>query len=209
MAMRSRWFVNNDARFDPVRLRFIEAMERRAAGYSGEARRLLDERVAALRAAEAGSAAPARFEKGERGLLQPETQRGPLAELVAHMAEQAALRHGGEHSNAEAMVRSPSVPTELASLAYFRTTWSRLSAERRLTRSLETVPENAGPLNSHQLVHRALQTMRETSPGYLHRFMTYVDALLWLEQGNAGRAGDPVSARAKPSKSVKNAARTK
>ncbi len=125
------------------------------------------------------------------------------------MAEQAALRDGGEPSNAEATVRNPSVPTELASLAYFRTTWSRLSAERRLTRSLETVPENAGPLNSHQLVHRALQTMRETSPGYLHRFMTYVDALLWLEQGNAGKAGEPVTARQKPSKSVKNSARLK
>ena len=78
-------------------------------------------------------------------------------------------------------------------LGYLRSTWSRLSADRRLTQSLAKVPENAGPLNSQHLVHRALTQMRELSPEYLHHFMAQVDALLWLEQA-ASPAPAPVAA---------------
>ena len=65
---------------------------------------------------------------------------------------------------------------------------ARLSADRRRTQTLAAGPENAGPLNSHQLVHRALVLMRELSPEYLHRFMSHVEALLWLDRANAGSA---------------------
>jgi hypothetical protein len=71
---------------------------------------------------------------------------------------------------------------ELKSLRYFRSTWSRLSAEQQLAQALAQAPENAGPLNSHLLVLRALQLMQEVSPDYLQRFMSYADTLLWLEQ---------------------------
>ena len=50
---------------------------------------------------------------------------------------------------------------------------------------LAKVPENAGPLNSQHLVHRSLTLMRDLSPEYLNRFMSYVDALSWLDQANA------------------------
>jgi Protein of unknown function (DUF2894) len=73
----------------------------------------------------------------------------------------------------------------LKTLSYFRSTWSKLSADRRLTQSLAKVPENAGPLNSQHLVHRSLTLMRDLSPEYLNRFMSYVDALSWLDQANA------------------------
>ena len=88
---------------------------------------------------------------------------GPLAELVN-----------------ELNARAPSDLDE--TLSYLRNTWSRLSAERRLTQSLATVPGNAGPLNSHHLMHRALTVMRELSPGYMSRFVSYADTLLWLDQ---------------------------
>ncbi len=70
-------------------------------------------------------------------------------------------------------------------LRYFRSTWSKLSAERHLSRSHATVPDNPGPLNSHHLVHQALKSMRDLSPGYLGHFMAHVDALLWLDDANA------------------------
>ncbi|GHA75294.1 hypothetical protein GCM10007067_10510 [Lysobacter bugurensis] len=54
-------------------------------------------------------------------------------------------------------------------------------AESQLREALEEAPENAGPLNSASLVHRALTLMREVSPEYLAPFMAYVDALAWLE----------------------------
>jgi len=75
-------------------------------------------------------------------------------------------------------------------MSHFRATWDRLSAAQRLTQSLAKVPDNAGPLNSLQLVHRSLALMSELSPEYLHRFLAHVDALLWLEaaSGDSPRA---------------------
>ncbi len=63
------------------------------------------------------------------------------------------------------------------------------------------MPENAGPLNSHHLVHRSLLLMRDLSPEYLNRFMTYVDTLLWVDQLNGAGAAAPVNTpRAETSK---------
>ena len=106
--------------------------------------------------------------------------RGALAALVAQLN------------------RTAPPPDAMAdTLGYLRTTWARLSADRRLTQSLAKVPENAGPLNSQHLVHRSLTLMRELSPEYLHHFMAHVDALLWLDQAQGGRpaAGGAEAAR--------------
>jgi hypothetical protein len=82
---------------------------------------------------------------------------------------------------------------------FFKRTWSRLSADQRLAQSRATLPDNAGPLNSHHLVHRSLTLMRELSPEYLERFVGYVDALQWLEQANEAAAQEPRPAGAKKS----------
>jgi hypothetical protein len=85
---------------------------------------------------------------------------------------------------------------ELKSLRLFRSTWTRMAAERRLAQSQAAQPDNAGPLNSHRLVHRALTLMQETSPEYLHHFMAYVDTLMRLEPAPATAA--PATAKEKP-----------
>ncbi|MET3496664.1 DUF2894 domain-containing protein [Variovorax boronicumulans] len=174
-AMLEAWRARGDDRRDPVRFRFIEAFARRADAHSGDARRVLDARLAALLASYGeglpkASPAPVAVATTQQG--QP--ARGELAELVDHLALHAASRKDGTAAN------------ELKSLDYFRNTWSRLSAERRLTQSFAKVPQNAGPLNSHNLVHQALVLMRELSPEYLNRFVSHVDALLWIEQANSG-----------------------
>ncbi|WP_241117964.1 DUF2894 domain-containing protein, partial [Achromobacter xylosoxidans] len=69
-----------------------------------------------------------------------------------------------------------------------REIWSGLSADRQVRQSQEQVHKNAGPLNSNQLVHRALSLMRELSPGYLQQFVTYTEALAWMEQVTAAAA---------------------
>ncbi|NRF67582.1 DUF2894 domain-containing protein [Aquincola sp. S2] len=155
-------------RFEPVRFRFIEALARRAAAHEGAVKRVLDERLAALVAAyveQHDTAAPAAACSPQR---PAPSYRGPLAELAG----------AGR-------------PAELQALAYFRSTWARLRIHRQLRQSLAKVPENAGPLNSHRLVLRALQAMREVSPAYLDRFMPYVDALLWLELAGSARPEPP------------------
>ena len=67
------------------------------------------------------------------------------------------------------------------------------AAEQRLRQTLAQVPPQAGPLNSHHLVHRALATMQEVSPAYLQRFVTHVEALLWMERRQA--SANPAAAR--------------
>lgn len=162
---------------DPVRFRFIEALARRAGSHWGEARRILQAKLARQVAAyaKAHENFPCAMRTAAPGKECP-AERGPLADLVAHIARHALL-HGDESPTNSAL-------PELNTLGYFRSTWARLSAHQRLTQSLATVPENAGPLNSHHLVHRSLTLMRDLSPEYLDRFMSYVDTLLWLEQAN-------------------------
>ncbi|WP_449412105.1 DUF2894 domain-containing protein [Pandoraea soli] len=70
---------------------------------------------------------------------------------------------------------------DLDVLEYFRETWSKVSTDGNLRQSLAQVPENAGPLNSSHLVHRALSLMHDISPDYLRHFLRHADALSWLE----------------------------
>ena len=51
-----------------------------------------------------------------------------------------------------------------------------------MAQALNQAPKNAGPINSHMLVLRALTLMRDISPDYLNRFTSYVDTLLALNQ---------------------------
>ncbi len=139
--MLDAWRERGADRLDPVRFHFIEALERRAAGYDGEARRLLDGRLCGLletyakdlesAASRTGDAAGAAASRGE-------VAGGALAELVDHIATHAC--GDGDGSTAvNGAARKPSYP-ELEVLDYFRETWSRLSAERQLKRSLAQVP---------------------------------------------------------------------
>ncbi|MEA3123618.1 MAG: hypothetical protein QOD67_637, partial [Caballeronia sp.] len=90
--------------------------------------------------------------------------------------------------NSDGPLPRPSSYPEMEVLEYFRKTWTQLSTERQFRQSLAQVPGNAGPLNSSSLVHRSLSLMRELSPGYLQQFMSYIDALSWMEQMNGGIA---------------------
>jgi hypothetical protein len=170
-------------RFDPVRFRFIEAMARRATAHEGEPRRLLDARLEQL-LAEHG-AAVAKLEAPKKTMPPAAPVEGGLAELLAHVAERTGVAEGSAARSA----------SDLKSLRYFRSTWSRLSADRRLNQSQAKVPENAGPLNSQHLVHRAITLMRDASPDYLNRLMSYIDTLSWIDQANVST---PPSAAARP-----------
>jgi hypothetical protein len=197
LAAVAAWRARGAERFDPVRLHFIETLAKRTAVQSGEARRLLDERLRQLLSAYGED-----FEKAVPEAVAAVAQplpRGALAELVEHIARQSSLpEEAPAPSDGAVPIRasaanSAAAPAELKTMRYFRGTWSRLSADRRLTQSLAKMPENAGPLNSHHLVHRALILMRDLSPEYLNRFMTYVDTLLWVEQMQVGQASAPTA----------------
>ena len=174
-----------------VRARFAQALARRADAHAGAARRMLDDRLAALTAAPVAS-------HDERAPAQP-SRRGALAELVAHAArEKAAPVLGSATRPREAAPEKAAAP-DTRTLQFFQRTWSRLSAEQRLAQARATLPDNAGPLNSHHLVHRARTLMHELSPEYLERFVGYIDALQWLEQANEAEAQELRAPAAKKS----------
>jgi hypothetical protein len=169
-------------RFDPVRFRTIEAMERRAMAHDGETRRVLDAKIARLIDTYAGDLAA----NAMRDTVNAESESGPLAKLLDYVASKHA----------------PGTYPEMAALDYFRETWNKISTEKQFRQSLAQVPGNAGPLNSSSLVHRALSLMRELSPGYLQQFLSYADALSWLEELNvaSGATTDKDASRGAASK---------
>jgi hypothetical protein len=173
-AQLDAWRERGADRLDPVRFRLIEALERRAASHSGEARRLLDARLSELMAEYAaldGHAVPE---------VPPACKRTPgaLGQLVAYLDSQAPAENGQPARDGKTLNVSPEL------IDYFRATWARVRAGQQLREAQVQVPQNAGPLNSNSLVHRSLSLMRELSPGYLQQFLAYADALSWLEQLN-------------------------
>ncbi|MGB3436764.1 DUF2894 domain-containing protein [Achromobacter sp.] len=212
-AMLDAWRETGADRLAPVRFQFMDALQRRAAAQDGQARRLLDGKLAALiQAYEAeldGASAEALAGAGESanecaraGVTAPAPaacEPGPLAALTAYMADPGPDARGAGDLRA--------TYPELEVLEYFRGVWSRVSADRQVRQSQEQVHKNAGPLNSNQLVHRALSLMREVSPGYLQQFLSYTDALMWLEQVQAATAPPPKEAA--PRAGAKKTARGK
>jgi len=200
-AMLDAWRETGADRVAPVRFQFMDALARRAAAQGGEARRLLDGKLAALLQAYEAELDSASADVAENApapaCAAPEP--GPLAALTAYIADPGAEARGAADLRA-------SYP-ELEVLEYFRGVWSRVSADRQVLQSQEQVHKNAGPLNSNQLVHRALSLMREVSPGYLQQFLSYTDALMWLEQVQTAIAPPPKEAA--PRAGAKKTARGK
>lgn len=194
------WRERGDDRIDPVGFHFIEALARRAATHAGAARARLDERLTQLLQAyaarvAAASAANGAAEKPDDAATSdanpasataaPKSTRGPLAELAAYLAYPGSP---GEDPDAIAAQARRDAYPDMPVLDGLREIWSGLSADRQVRQSQEQVHKNAGPLNSNQLVHRALSLMRELSPGYLQQFVTYTEALAWMEQVTAAAA---------------------
>ena len=185
---------------DPVRFAYLVALTRRAAMAAEPVRQLLMAKTAALADELAAQPRPARAASPESAAPSP------LAELLAYISQQAHVQSDTTqpatasvtvNRNFRPNSQNPSAgnpsAAELKSVAYFRTTWSRLSTEQQLTQTLAQAPANAGPMNSQHLVLRSLEAMRDISPDYLQNFMSYIDALIWLDHADPTR---PAASRA-------------
>ncbi len=183
------WRERGDHRHDPVRFCFIEALARRALVHQGATRRVLDDRLAQLLAVYGEEVESARLAKAMAATAEG-SHDGAVTSQVTSMLPGLTGLTGLTGSDGRT-----GAGTMTSTLKYFRSTWSRLSAERHLSQSHATVPDNPGPLNSHHLVHQALKSMRDLSPSYLSHFMLYVDALLWLDDANGVAAALGASAQ--------------
>jgi hypothetical protein len=195
-------------RFDPVRLHYIEVLAQRASTHHGSVKRMLDAKlVQALTAlkerfeqarADASEAviqsvqqyphaaddlrrlfAAGDFKELRRLIdtLKAREQNASLSALVRQLEQ-----HSPENADARA-AKNIGACSELKTIRNFRNTWAKLSVGRQVPQALEQAPKNAGPINSHMLVLRSLALMRDISPDYLNRFMSYADTLLCLDQG--------------------------
>lgn len=226
------------AQIDPVRLRYLEALARRSAGLQGDGRQQLDARLtraladyraqldrarstadtlladACARHPEAADELTALHASGQFARLRQRiarlaaSVRGTLlTDLVTHIDQR-------KRADAPGTVISPvddtDAPADSSSLAYFEKIWAELKVEQQLAEALAQAPENAGPLNSHLLALQSLKLMRDVSPGYLKRFVSYVDALLWLDQAdNAGKPAPKSAAKGEKDRKRKAAPRSK
>ena len=195
-------------RREPTRLRYIEALARRAHDLAPAVRhRLVGRLDEAITDCQQRLALP----EIDSLVVSVEPSINPLRDLLAYIAQQPANSLTASDSpppDSPRLTSSP--PDELKSLSYFRETWSQLSVEQQLAQALAQLPDNAGPLNAHRLILQSLQRMRETAPDHLQRYLSYVDTLLWLEQAtnatnppvkNSGRTeGEPPRPRAKRQK---------
>ena len=157
---------------EPLRFHFITALARRSTAQAGALRQRLDARLAqALAELQQRLAASEPAPAAAAGPAAP----GPLAAL---------LRQAGSAGPA---TPATSAAPELKAVQQFGNTWARLRVDQQLQTAQARQPDNAGPLNSQRLMLQTLQQLRGLSPAYLQRFMAHADALLWLEQGSAGR----------------------
>lgn len=191
-------------RLDPVRVHFLETLARRMEGAPEATRPLLARKLDRALASLQADMARAQESSG--------VNRQAAAEQPAHTALrplQALTRYLGEQANGPLPMRAahdPAPRTELRSVRQFRSTWSRLSTQKQLHSALEQAPRNAGPINSHSLVLRSLALMRDISPDYLSRFMTYADTLLCLDEASQSKA-EPAKSGATPASAKKPRAR--
>lgn len=162
---------------DPVRFRFAEALARRLVTQPPAVQALLRERLAHALAALADPA-PARAASSS---TLPPPRLSPLGEL--NRAWAARPRASAEPADDWADLGSmDDDPHTLQSARRFGVVWEQIAAERQLAEAIQKAPENAGPLNSHRLMVRAMTRMQDLSPDYLRRFLGQMDTLLWLDQ---------------------------
>lgn len=191
------------AQSDPMGLAYLEGLARQAQAHYGPLQARLQLRLGqALDRFEQARAQPLTAANLPDACDAPARPAAAavLAELNRLLREASAPAPvlDGEEA-ASAPVRSPAGRPEMKSVTRFREGWSRLRAETRVTEALGRKPENAGPLNSHALLLRSLDLMRGLSPDYLRRFVTHVDALLWLD--GADLKPPPAKGKSKPAPS--------
>ena len=176
---------------DPVRFHYLEVLRARAQMQQVQVKGILEEKLALAvahftrRLAQAQQLIQSTGEEPMASLQTPTPRGETLGELVLSMTQ--AEPEPGSLNQQASIATGP----ELKSVRLFRSTWSKLSADKQLNAALDQAPKNAGPINSHMLVLRSLALMRDISPDYLRCFISYVDTLVHLEQSEKSKVAMP------------------
>ena len=176
-------------RMDPVRFHYMEVLSGKLQPQPDAVRRVLQDKLDAALASYQECLALAHA-RPDAAVPVPQTTKvqaatGPgLASLVAlnHYLQglpQASADHASHGTGQVGKNHS-----QMKSVHQFKKAWSRSRAQDQVALAVQQGPDNAGPLNSHQLVLRSLALMRSLSPDYLQRFLSHTESLLWLDELN-------------------------
>lgn len=162
------------AQLDPVGWHYIMVLAERTRNQTGPAHALLQAKLNT-----AVTQLQLRLAKPQTPSTLPSSQTpSPLSALLQDMAAPSAQRPLSPSGHGR--MDNPRVEE-------FRQQLGKISIQKQVTQAIAQAPQNAGPINSHMLVLRSLGLMRDLSPDYLNRFMSYVDTLLILEDSGQSK----------------------
>lgn len=187
---------------DPARLRYIESLLLKAQQRGGKVGDILEKKAKVALSAyrEKNSTAPATTPFSDastrslrelnqvlEGLRQGEDdpRAAPLEAALRQQELDLAVNIEQQAQAGESAL--PARREELKAARRFHSAMVELNADKVVTQALAEVPEACGPLNPQRLATRSLETMRDLSPHYLSRFVSYIDTLFWLEQAERSR----------------------
>ena len=180
-------------RLDPVRFRYLESFERRlrAKGLQhGEHWLKLQQAVSDYQARQgmadvaeqvttlAGDQSPSQLTR----LLDALNQSTEVPAQAPRSALEQRIFGVEEELTGAAPVKDS--PRPLKALARVKTGQDTQALQQRIRQAIESTPAEAGPMNAHRLVSRALAEMQKLSPEYTLRFARYIDTLLALEKSS-------------------------
>lgn len=177
-------------RLDPVRFRYLEALEHRLRTRELQHSRHWQKLLQAVR----------EYQLKARQARLPSTPRFPprpssLGSLLEDLAQVPAAKATASQSAVEARVfgdaagHGPSLtgdrnpgPRPLKAITRAHANQDAQALHERIRRAIEQAPGNAGPMNAHRVVSRAVAEMHTLSPDYMKRFARYTDTLMALEK---------------------------
>ena len=96
-------------------------------------------------------------------------------------AQESDVLQSYSEASLSSVAKSQAESGGLKSFRLYRDSWLKQNAANILQQAIDSGPENPGPLNPEMLTIRSLIAMRDLSPEYTNRLISYIDTLLWLE----------------------------
>ncbi|MFV8570211.1 DUF2894 domain-containing protein [Marinobacter sp. SBS5] len=177
---------------DPVRFHYLATLEQRlrAKGLQGTAHWQKLERAVAdfqARGNQRCEQAPAAEPRPRSPLLELIDKLNQAPESAPAQAPRSAIEQLIFGTTEDDVARPQNTtasnsPQPLKAMARASADHGIQALQDRIQYAIEHTPEDAGPMNAHRLVSRAIAEMQRLSPDYLNRMVNYTDTLMALEK---------------------------
>lgn len=106
-------------------------------------------------------------------------------EVVNELTQQVSLTTVNEPVESTNTNNHTVTLSSSGAMRLFRESLGQVTIDKRVSKAINDGPQSPGPFNPQGLTIRSLAKMRDVSPQYLHRFVSYIDTLLALQQIDA------------------------